>query len=72
MGGVRWKQELEEKFTDNVLPDICKDSESLEEAKIRSELLWNRDYKHVCSNKDDLHDKVEETWNEVWEVYNHG
>ena len=55
--GVKYKEELEEKFTDNVLPDICKDSESLEEAKIRSELIWSRDYQFVC-NKDDLLDKV--------------
>ena len=38
--GVKYKEYLEEKFTDEVIPNICKDSESLEEAKIRCELLW--------------------------------
>ena len=67
---IIYKEKLEDKFTDKILPDICKDSESLEEAKTRVELVWSKGYQFVCPNKDDLHDKVEETWNEVWEKYN--
>tara|TARA_R100000742_G_C4266502_1_gene84613 strand:+ start:901 stop:1107 length:207 start_codon:yes stop_codon:yes gene_type:complete len=66
--GVKYKEYLAEKFEDDILPDICKDSESLEEAQIRSELIWSRDYGFVC-NKESLVEKVEEIWNEVWEVY---
>ena len=32
---IIYKEKLEDKFTDKILPDICKDSESLEEAKTR-------------------------------------
>jgi len=43
----------------------------LEEAQGKAKELRKKGYDFVC-NEDDLETWVTQTWNEVWEGYNHG
>tara|TARA_R100000654_G_scaffold66836_1_gene95245 strand:- start:329 stop:544 length:216 start_codon:yes stop_codon:yes gene_type:complete len=71
MGGVNYKEHLETKFLYCLIPSICRNSEALEEAQGKAKELRKKGYDFVC-NEDDLETWVTQTWNEVWEGYNHG
>lgn len=69
MGGQPFKDHLADEFLDKKLPNICRNSESLEEARLKAELLRKTGYGHVCS-KETLNDYMEDCWNTTWEKYN--
>ena len=65
---IIYKEKLEDKFTDKILPDICKDSDALEEATKRVQELYKKGYEFIC-DYDELEPFVEQTWNMIGEKY---
>ena len=67
---IKYKEHLEIKFQYVLIPSICRNSESLEEAISKAKELRKKGYEFLCSNEDDLETITEQIWNEVWEKYN--
>ena len=74
---AKYKEHLEEKFLYTLIPNICKNSDALEEAQGKAKELRKKEIKEQslkdCQffiTEDNLEIYVEETWNEVWGKFN--
>ena len=65
----KYKNYLEEKFLYTLIPNICKNSDALEEAQGKAEELRKTGYDFFIT-EDNLKIYVTETWNEVWGKFN--
>ena len=66
---AKYKEHLEEKFLYTLIPNICKNSDTLEEAQGKAKELRKKGY-DFCITEYSLEIYVEETWNEVWGKFN--
>jgi len=70
MGMSSYILDLEDKFIDVDVPEIIKDSDSLQEAQLRAEEKRAINYNFISSTN--LNEKVKDMWNEHWSKYNMG
>ena len=68
MGMSAYILDLEDKFIDIEVPEIIKDSDTLQEAQLRAEDKRVMNYNFIPSTG--LDEKVKEMWDLYWEKYN--
>ena len=68
MGMSSYILDLEDKFIDFEVPEIIKDSDTLQEAQLRAEEKRVMNYDFIPSTG--LNEKVKEMWDLFWEKYN--
>ena len=68
MGMSSYILDLEDKFIDIEVPEIIKDSDTLQEAQLRAEDKRVMNYNFISSTG--LDEKVKEMWDLYWEKYN--
>ena len=68
MGMSSYILDLEDKFIDIEVPEIIKDSDTLQEAQLRAEDKRVMNYNFIPSTG--LDEKVKEMWDLYWEKYN--
>ena len=68
MGMSSYILDYEDKFIDVEVPEIIKNSDSLQEAQFKAEEQRAIHFNYIPSSV--LNEKVKEMWNEYWSKYN--
>ena len=68
MGMSSYILDCEDKFIDVEVPEIIKNSDSLQEAQFKAEERRAIHFNYITSSV--LNEKVQEMWNEYWSKYN--